>query len=534
MKVISLSHNEPGTACSISVAIKKFIYNDDKPPDFFDFLLVSMRSVNEVLLGKELDFIKNQDEDEKTIKFKNFHHMLPVHDLENIKKNNRNSNNTINELIEKYNRRRQRLLDDIKSNDTIYFVRFCTNITNIEESEISHFLNIIKNINQNLKVHFILVTCNYRQNQTVAPLNLLKVYPNIKMLYLDNYLSEKENELNYSFITNETIKLTKFDEFVINLKPISNFIHNIENNLNKNAVVILTRGYTEYEKYFSLIQRNKSINKNLNDKTIDIVIFNEGNISDIHKQRIKEETPELNIKFVTISEKAFLKENEVFTFYKTTIRDIWHYGYRHMCHFWFIDFLHFCNNYDYILRIDEDCIIDFNIDEIFKILPSKFLIAGAVDSDGEHVTRGMNKFTLDFLKKNGFNMKPKEPGGPYTNIFALNLLKLHKNQFLKVYMNYVDKSNNIYIYRWGDLPLWGEVLEYFYKKYDYLIYNKINYYHGSLGKYVNKITNTIVNETTNLQKMQNKTLVKQQIIQNKIRYLNNKNKTKNITRLNLL
>ena len=195
-----------------------------------------------------------------------------------------------------------------------------------------------------------------------------------------------------------------------------------------------------------------------------------------------------------------------------------------MCHFWFIDFLHFCNDYDYILRIDEDCIIDFNIDEIFNILPSKFLIAGAVDTDDDIVTRGLNKFTLDFLKKNGFTKKPKQPGGPYTNIFALNLLKLHKNNFLKIYMNYIDKSNNIYIFRWGDLPLWGEVLEYFYKKHDYLIYNKINYYHGSLNKYVNKITNNIKIETNNLQKMQNKNLIKRQIIENK---------SKNIARFNL-
>jgi hypothetical protein len=512
MKVISLSHDETGTACSISVAIKKFIYNDSKQTDFFDFLLVSMKSINEVLLGKEFECIKN--EGEQSVRFKNFHHMISLHDLENI-----------NELMEKYNRRRQRLLDDIKNNDAIYFVRFCRNIRNIEENEIAHFFDIVKSINPNLKVKFILVTCNYRENQTVAPLKLLKAFPNVKMLYLDNYLSDKENELTYSFTTNEVIKLTKFDEYVNNLKPISIFIDNIEKNVNKNAVVLLTRGYKEYENYYSLIQRNKSISKNLNDKTMDIVIFNEGNISDLHQELIKRETPELNIKFVTINEKAFLKENEVFAFYKTTIRDIWHYGYRHMCHFWFIDFVHFCNDYDYILRIDEDCIIDFNIDEIFNILPSKFLIAGAVDKDDEHVTHGLNKFTLDFLKKNGFNKKSKEPGGPYTNIFALNLLKLHKNNFLKIYMNYIDKSNNIYIYRWGDLPLWGEVLEYFYKKHDYLIYNKINYYHGSLSKYVNKITNNIKIEIANLQKIQNKNLIKRKNIENK---------SKNIARFNLV
>jgi hypothetical protein len=137
MKVISLSHDETGTACSISVAIKKFIYNDSKQTDFFDFLLVSMKSINEVLLGKEFECIKN--EGEQSVRFKNFHHMISLHDLENI-----------NELMEKYNRRRQRLLDDIKNNDAIYFVRFCRNIRNIEENEIAHFFDIVKSINPNL------------------------------------------------------------------------------------------------------------------------------------------------------------------------------------------------------------------------------------------------------------------------------------------------------------------------------------------------------------------------------------------------
>jgi len=505
MKVISLSHNQPGISYSLSAAIKQFIYNHDKQPDFFDFLLVSMKSVNEVLMKKEISFIENKDENEKLVKFKNFHHMISTDDLEDIKKNTCDWCDIINELTDKYNSRRQRLFDDItsasESSETIYFLRYCTNLQNIEHTEIVRFFNIIKNISPNLKFYFILITSNYRDKQTIVPLKLLKILPNMKMLYIDNYLTETNVELNYSFMTNEKTKLAKLNEFVENLKPISNFINDIENKINKKAVVILTRGYNDYQKYSSLIQRNKSISKNLDDKTTDIVIFNEGNINPIHQSLIKKETPDLNIKFVTVTEKAFLKENEVFPFYKTTIRDIWHYGYRHMCHFWFIDFVKFCDNYDYILRIDEDCIIDFNIDEIFSILPSKILIAGAMDSDGEHVTHGMNKFTLDFFKNNGFNMKHKEPGGPYTNIFALNLLKLRKNQFLKLYMNVVDKSNNIYIYRWGDLPLWGEVLEYFYKKHDYLIYNKINYFHGSLGKYVNKITNTIAKESMQYQKI---------------------------------
>lgn len=496
MKVISLSHSEAGMACSISMAIKKYFYNDSKETDFFDFLLVSIKSVNEVLLGKTIDFVPNTDPENALIQFKDFHHMTSVHDLENIKKqkNEIDADEIIIKLVEKYNRRRDRLINDIKKNDKIYFVRFCKNLNDIEQEELDSFFKNIKNINDKVDVHLILVTFNYRKHQSFVPLKLLNMYPNIHMMYLDNYLMEKEIEMNYSFITNEFIKLQKFNEFITNLKPLYNFVNNIEDKVNKNAVLVLTRGYSSYRKYFSLIQRNKSISKNLRDKTTDIIIFNEGNIIEKHQELIKKETPDLNIKFVTITEKAFLKQNEIYQFYHTTKRDIWHYGYRHMCHFWFIDFLHFCNDYDFILRIDEDCIIDFNVDEIFNILPSKLLIAGTMDKDDEEITHGLNQFTLNFLRHNGFIRKPKKPNGPYTNILGLNLLKLNKNLFVKKYMECVDKSNSIYIYRWGDLPLWGEILEYFYKKEDYLLYNKINYYHGSLNVFVNKITKTIQRE----------------------------------------
>ena len=39
----------------------------------------------------------------------------------------------------------------------------------------------------------------------------------------------------------------------------------------------------------------------------------------------------------------------------------------------------------------------------------------------------------------------------------------------------------IYYNRWGDLPLWGEILFYFYNKEDYCLTNEIKYYHGSNG-----------------------------------------------------
>ncbi len=69
----------------------------------------------------------------------------------------------------------------------------------------------------------------------------------------------------------------------------------------KSCIATLTRGYTDIEKYSMLIKRNRHIARKLKDKTIDILIFHEGNILKEHQAHIKAETPELALKFIDIS-----------------------------------------------------------------------------------------------------------------------------------------------------------------------------------------------------------------------------------------
>jgi hypothetical protein len=334
-----------------------------------------------------------------------------------------------------------------------------------------------------------------------------------------------------------------------NVEPDNHVIDNIDKhiinsntlNKNKNAITVLTRGYDSNEKYLSLINRNKGISKNLINKDIDIVIFHEGNITDIQQNYIKNETPDLKIIFTDISEFAFKKENEEIPFYKSYDKNINPpKGYRHMCHFWFIDFLKYCENYNYILRIDEDCFIDFNIDEIFDLLPNKLIIAGMNVEDENDVVYGLNNFTLKFLINNNLNnIKPRLVDGPYTNIFALNLIKVRNNELILKYMESIDNSKNIYVYRWGDLPLWGEVLHYICEPNDYLITDKIKYFHGSLITYVNGSSNYIKEMVNNVYKDD---ILKyeqkdEELKQKQIQYLNRKNEiisNRIINKINLL
>lgn len=252
------------------------------------------------------------------------------------------------------------------------------------------------------------------------------------------------------------------------------------------AITVLTRGYQDIRKYNSLIKRNISIAKNIGQlNEADILIFHEGNILPLHQEYITKFTPSLNIVFKCIKEHAFKEEKkQIQTFEPTRAFGL---NYRHMCSFWFVDFWHFVKEYDMILRVDEDCVIDFFIPEIFNNLQNKTAIYGTWTRDQDFVTHGLNAFTKQFIKEKTKTTVPiisHNPSGPYTNVIGLNLVHLRANHLAQKYIEAIKKFNYIYIFRWGDLPLWGELLFYFCNPNSYSKSNKIKYFHGSHNTYV--------------------------------------------------
>ena len=77
-------------------------------------------------------------------------------------------------------------------------------------------MNNIQNINKELTFHLILITTNYKEQKTPTPLKLLNMYPNLHMLYLDNYLTSEENRLNHLHIVDEI----KYEILIRNIRRI--------------------------------------------------------------------------------------------------------------------------------------------------------------------------------------------------------------------------------------------------------------------------------------------------------------------------
>lgn len=261
---------------------------------------------------------------------------------------------------------------------------------------------------------------------------------------------------------------------------------------NECAIIVLTRGYEKIDDYKVLIERNNHIRKNLRNVDIPLIFFHEGNITPEHQEHIIANTPDLWMNFIDISATAFLKDKESIKFDERTDHPPWQIGYRHMCHFWFKDFFDYVENYDYVLRIDEDCFVKFSIDKAFEeIISNKEnpFFYGTTFGEPGWIVKNMNATTLDFMKKKGLNAKSRRAVGPLTCIFGLNLpIIREKMDILNEFFDHIDKSEGIYQYRWGDLPLWGEMMFYFFdiecltEKY---IKRWMLWYHKSHGKTVN-------------------------------------------------
>lgn len=217
MKIISLSSYIAGPACAIAFSIKNYFYNSNYTTNMFDYLEVSLLSINQVLYLKEndincldsnIEMYTNKDNN-KTIQFNNFDKLISHHDL---KENH--SSNEYNLFIEKYKRRYNRLINDLNTENKIFFIRY--GIEN--KNDIFNFINKVNSINSKLDIYFINII--YDENNFLYDDDLLK----LNNFYLVNFYYH--NDINFKYNDNFFYKVQEF-----NWKIIYNIIYN---NLDEN------------------------------------------------------------------------------------------------------------------------------------------------------------------------------------------------------------------------------------------------------------------------------------------------------------
>jgi hypothetical protein len=228
----------------------------------------------------------------------------------------------------------------------------------------------------------------------------------------------------------------------------------------KHSIVCLTRGYNSKEKYDSLIIRNARIYEHINSKLRNqypLIIFHEGNINEEHQEYIRDSSLGQTVIFIDIS-------------------PTWIGGYHGMCRFNTYDIWNYVVDYDYILRIDEDChITDCNKDPFSYVNDNVFLkVASWAES---HV--GTNNTLPSFIEK--LTMKSASDfyihQFPYTNV-CLSKVSFWLNPEINEILKTIALDPMQTIYRWGDLPILGSLLNIFAA--DRVAYfSEFNYIHTS-------------------------------------------------------
>jgi hypothetical protein len=251
----------------------------------------------------------------------------------------------------------------------------------------------------------------------------------------------------------------------------------------KHAIVVLTRGYENIEKYDDLIKRNQSIydiyySKLKNPAEYDIIIIHEGNITEEQQKYIQDKLPMMPLTFKSIT---FYKNETINPLCPPTdLSKSFSMGYKNMCYFWSIDFLDILKEYEYIIRIDEDCILeklDVNILDVYKDKSIYFSSAYFQGDDVEDVIVGLKdifkEYTIGDIKL------------PYTNFMIINIPYFRGHNKVQSILNTIKETNCIFSNRWGDLAIWGYILLSIIDKQHYLEDKGISYYHDSHKKKIN-------------------------------------------------
>ena len=274
----------------------------------------------------------------------------------------------------------------------------------------------------------------------------------------------------------------------------------------KIAVVALTRGYPKNKKlYDTLIQRNNSIYKQINQHRkipADVILFHEGNISDDDQNYISSHYPE-KIIFKDIS-KFFLDKSNL----ELAGEKKFNLGYRQMCRFNMYHIWEEVDQYDYILRVDEDVeIIEFD-PYVFESMYQKKIIylTGRFTKE----THPLTNSTLPLFLKENTDLtveKVYNHRNPYTNVFASKVDFWKQNDVWSL-LKSISLSENQLINRWGDHTVQGIVLN--HKKEKIRLFPKLEYKHISHDLIIknNFLRNMTVNSKFNPIWMQDNMFIK--------------------------
>lgn len=250
----------------------------------------------------------------------------------------------------------------------------------------------------------------------------------------------------------------------------------------RNAIVCLTRGYRNVSGYATLIRRNRAIYEVINrhlDHQYPLIIWHEGNIPVEHQLYIIAFEWNADVRFQDIS-RVFRLPTAI---REEDLAEDWSVGYRLMCRFHYFYIWQYTSQFDYVMRVDEDCIVQSSVGD-----PIEALARAGGDFASPRFTHESHRLTNRTLSKfvENFAAGTQHRNGaplynqifPYTNLYVTRT-GFWRQPEVQEFLGAVEKEPDSLRFRWGDLPVLGVALNLFAARNKVFRLRALGYWHGS-------------------------------------------------------
>lgn len=244
------------------------------------------------------------------------------------------------------------------------------------------------------------------------------------------------------------------------------------------AIIGLVKGYQLYPRYRRLLKRNLLLHENFNHKyDYDVILFHEGDISPRHQQRLKSITP--NLQFTNIGDR-FGPPDDV------NVQNEENMGYKNMCRFYSIQLWDLVDDYDYVMRLDDDSYIESEVPlDLFEYMDRNEFTYGHVrrkEDTHQETQQTLPDFVKEYALDNnidpewGFENLTSE--NFYNNLFVTET-KFWQRKSVQKYLDHIDQSGKIYEHRWGDSTIMALAVKLFCDPDKVKMLDSFSYCHGS-------------------------------------------------------
>jgi hypothetical protein len=232
----------------------------------------------------------------------------------------------------------------------------------------------------------------------------------------------------------------------------------------RGAIVCLAKGHSNAQRYDRLMARNQSIYETINrhrERQYPLIIWHEGNISAEHQRYIQAGSLNADVRFADISS-AFQLPGSV----AGELVEHWPVGYRLMCRFHTYHIWQYCRQFDYVMRIDDDCTLrSARVDPIqwLHAVGADFAAATFVSETHGLTNRSLPVFVkkyLDMIHRPAAEIYFYNQVFPYTNLYVTRTAFWLEAEIQRFLYAIIREPDSIRL-RWGDLPVLGVALNIF-------------------------------------------------------------------------